>query len=102
MTKPDDRNSKLIKKKYKTPGKRTATSYRREKTVSIMCSLCGTKMTGASSKSSKSKTQKKPGRKYSGELCHRCAQDIIKTQARISAGQIQKTDADVAKQKFLK
>lgn len=102
MPRPGQKTYSLSKKKRKTPGKRTVETYERKQTTRSYCSLCGERLSGAKTLKSLAKTAKKCGRKYSGELCHKCAQNVIKTQARISAGQMARSDADSSQQKYLK
>ncbi|MFH0986519.1 MAG: 50S ribosomal protein L34e [Candidatus Micrarchaeota archaeon] len=80
------RNKRMRKVFYRTPGGNAAISRKRKKTISASCSICGKELQGVNTEKKKSKSMKKMGRKYSGELCHGCAGEVIKKQTRIKEG----------------
>ena len=102
MVEPRKRTKSLSKKTYKTPGKNTAKSYVRRKTTSATCSACGKRLQGVNTKKSASKTRKRPGRAFSGSLCHSCTQTVMKYKARVETDQMHISRVPVKYQKFLK
>ena len=96
------RSSTILKKSRRTPGNKTKEFYKRKKVVTASCTLCHVKLAGVDTTKSSSKTQKKAGRKFSGKLCHKCAAQVIKLQARVNAKQITLHDTDMKYRKFLK
>ena len=101
MVNPGKRSSTILKKYVRTPGNKTVERYDRKVRTHANCTMCKKKLQGVQTDKT-SKTAKKAGRKYSGQICHTCTQQIIKLQARISAGQIKITDTDMKYRKYLK
>ena len=101
MPRPSQRTTKRRKIHKKTPKGKTKKVVKRRITTKAKCGLCKKTLQGVKTTKKLSKTKKKPGRKYSGNLCSTCTQRIVKLQARINEGKIYKKDANVRYQKYL-
>ncbi len=102
MVKPSHRTRSLRRKKVKTPGGKTTERRERRKSTHANCALCKKKLQGIKTDKKLPKTKKKPGRKFSGELCSSCAEEIVKLQARIDNGSLKKEEVEIRYRKYLK
>ena len=102
MVRPALRSRSYRKISYKTPGAKNKKRYERRKTTKNFCALCEKKILGASTEKSLSKTAKKAGRKFSGELCSSCSRDVTKTQTRLNDGSITLKEISVKMRKYLR
>ncbi len=101
MVEPRKRSRSLRRIKKRTPKGEVKTFYKRRKSTHASCEICGKKLTGVSTDKKLSKTQKKPGRKYSGNLCHSCAERVIRLKARIKAGEMKIEEVEPKYRKFV-
>lgn len=101
MVEPRKRSTKLRKVSYRSPGGKTKKRYIRRKTTKAFCSICKKRLKGVSTNRKVSKTRKRPGRKFSGELCHRCTQHVLKLKSRIENKKIAWFDVDIKFKRFV-
>ena len=101
LTKPSHKSTHLRKIFYRTPGGKTKTRYERKKMKKVSCAVCGVLLQGVSSEKKLSKTRKRPGRKFAGNLCANCVKEIIKLKTRLEEKQISLPDIDPKYRKFL-
>lgn len=83
MVRPSKRTTHLRKIFYRTPSGKTKTKYERKKSTKASCAICKKLLQGVSTKKKLSKTMKKPGRLFSGNLCVRCTEQVLKYKTRI-------------------
>jgi len=87
MTKPMHRSRTLRREQLRTPGNRSVMHFLKRKPNKAKCAICGKQLSGVpialpSIFKHFSKTQKRPERKYGGNLCPECSREQIKKQAR--------------------
>ncbi len=102
MVEPAKRSRSLRKVSYRTPGGKTKKRYLRRKSVKATCGACGKKLAGVSTDKKLSKSQKKPGRKFSGNLCHSCTTYVLKLQTRIDNKDLERQAVSIKYRKYLK
>lgn len=101
MVRRSKRSRSLRKISYVTPGKKTKKRYKRRKSKKAMCAICKTKIQGVSTSRKLAKTKKKPGRVFSGELCQKCSQEVLKLYTRVKNDEIDIFDVGIKYKKHV-
>lgn len=101
MVSRQKRSSSLRKILYRTPSGKVKEKYKRKVSRNIYCKICSRKLQGAETTRNLSKTAKKSGRMFSGELCHRCTEMVLKYRTRLRAKEISPFDVDVRYAKYV-
>lgn len=101
MVRRSKRSRSLRKIFYVTPSKKTKKRYERRKSKITRCAICKTKIQGISTSRKLSKTKKKPKRKFSGELCHKCVQEVMKLSTRVKDKEIDIFDVGIRYKKYV-
>ncbi len=87
MPRPMHRSRSKRRLKIRTPGGQEVTHYLKRRPHKPRCNSCGTVLFGVTRKRAtglarESKTKKRPGRPYAGQICHRCIATRLKTAIR--------------------
>ncbi len=98
MTRPALRNRRLRRTEHKTPGGKTNELNERRKGKRDSCNLCKKKLQGVK----KDGTKRTSGRKFSGELCHKCASEIIEYATRVNNKDIKINEAPIKYINYIK
>jgi len=102
MPLPKNRRRSVKKVYRRTPTGRTAIHYKRAKKAWIRCRLCNAILGGVKDSRRAAKSEKVPSRIFAGQLCARCAAEVIKARARIHAGEARLEDYSLAQSRFIK
>jgi ribosomal protein L34E len=101
MVSRQKRSSRMRKIFYRTPGGKTKEKYKRTKSRTSYCRICSRRLQGVDTSRNLSKTSKKSGRMFSGELCHRCTGIVLKYRARLKSKEITPFDVDIKYMKYV-
>ncbi|MCK4883824.1 MAG: 50S ribosomal protein L34e [Candidatus Diapherotrites archaeon] len=108
MTEPKNRSGSKKKTFVKIPGGNTVVKYKAKKTAAHHCALCKGKLSGVphgkrpSEIAKLSKTQKRPERKFAGELCTKCTKTIMEKVIMIKSETLSIEDVSISKRKYVK
>ncbi|MEW5997076.1 MAG: 50S ribosomal protein L34e [Candidatus Micrarchaeota archaeon] len=81
MTKRKDRSTAIRKIKRRVPSGESREYFRRrQKKPKASCALCRSALRGIGSGA---KTERRPNRKFAGNLCHRCSARILVEAQRV-------------------
>jgi large subunit ribosomal protein L34e len=101
MPRPARRSRSLRRIKRKSPGAKTKKRYERRKGTKVKCAVCKKRLQGASCSKELSKTKKHPKRLFSGALCHKCTEQVLKLKTRIREGEIDISDISIKFKKYV-
>lgn len=81
MTKPKNRSTSIRKVKRKVPSGESREYYiRRKKKPKASCAICHSPLRGIGSGS---KSERRPTRRFGGNLCHRCSARVLVEAQRV-------------------
>ncbi|MCD6229789.1 MAG: 50S ribosomal protein L34e [Candidatus Diapherotrites archaeon] len=108
MTEPKNRSGSKKKIFVKVPGGNTKVKYKAKKPSSHHCALCKGKLSGVphgkrpSEVAKLSKTQKRPERKFAGELCAKCSKTVMEKAAMVKSETLSIDEVSISQRKYVK
>jgi len=68
----------------------------------VKCAICKEKLQGTTSSNKASKTEKRPTRKFGGNLCYKCTRRVIKIQTRVNDKTLKMEDVEPKYKRYIK
>jgi len=95
MPRPARRSRKLRRIVRKIPSGKVKIHYKRRISKKLKCAVCKKNLQGST------KNGKRPTRKFGGNICHRCCQQILKLTERVKSKELDIRDVNIRYKKYL-
>lgn len=91
--------SKSVRRIAKRAPTGISVRFERKRGGKPRCALCGVELGCGRGKS---KSERRPSRKFGGVLCAKCSFEVLKLAAKVKAGHMKLEEVELSKRKFVK